>query len=122
MSSLSFQSGWNRKADDSNEFHLGEGKALGLGTSLYVPEGLLRIAQQFTAGLSVSIPTDVSPEGTTENGQVAMMTWITSVVPTGLKIQMRPRFPSDKSLGYYQISLREKDVMNFIHSQRCALI
>ena len=84
-----------------------------------VPEGLLIIAQQFTAGLSVSIPTDFSPEGTTENGQVAKKEMITSVVPTGLKTRMRPRLPSDKSLGYYQISLREKDLMNFIHSQKC---
>ena len=82
----------------------------------YVPEGLLIIAQQFTAGLSVSIPTDFSPGGTTENGRIAKMKLITSVVPSGLKTRKRPRLPSDKSLGYYQISLREKDLMNFIHS------
>jgi len=97
-----------------------EGEALGLGTSLYVPEGLLIIAQQFTAGLQVSTPTDFSPEGTTENRQVAKMKLITPAVPSGLKIRIRPRLPSDKSLGYYQISLREKELMNFIHSQRCA--
>ena len=95
----------------------------GQGTSSFmsfVPEGLLIIAQQFTAGLSVSIPTDLSPEGTIENGHLAEMKLITPVVPSGLKTRMRPRLPSDKSLGYYQISLREKDLMNFIHSQRCA--
>ena len=78
------------------------------------------IAQPFTAGLLVSTPTDLSPEGTTENGQVAKMKLIASVVPSGLKTQNETRFPSDKSLGYYQISLREKDLMNFIDSQRCA--
>ena len=93
---------------------------LGLGTSLFVPEGLLIIAQQFTAGLSVSTSTDFSPEGTTENGEVAKRKLITPVVPSGLKTRMRPRLPSDKSLGYDQISLREKDLMNFFHSQKCA--
>ena len=86
----------------------------GFGTSLFVPEGLLIIAQQFTAGLKVSVPTDLSPEGTTENGEVAKMKLITPVVPSGLKTQMRFRLPSDKSLGYYQISLRENELMNFI--------
>ena len=72
------------------------------------------IAQQFTAGLSVSILTDLSPIGTIENEQVAKLKLIASVVPTGLKTEMRPRLPSDKSLGYSQISLREKNLMNFI--------
>ena len=88
---------------------------LGLGTSLYVPKGHLIIAQQFTAGLSVSIATDFSPGGTAENGESAKMKLITSVVPPGLKNRMRPRLPSDKSPGYYQISLREKDLMDLIH-------
>ncbi len=43
------------------------------------------------------------------------MKLITSVVPPGLKNRVRPRLPSDKSLGYYQISLREKDLMHVIH-------
>ena len=83
--------------------------------SIYVPEGLLIIAQQFTAGLSVSIPTDLSPEGTIENGHLAEMKLITPVVPSGLKTRMRPRLPSDKSLGYYQISLREKESRKFLY-------
>ena len=43
------------------------------------------------------------------------MELITSVVPLGLNNRMRPRLPSDKSLGYYQISLREKDLAHLIH-------
>ena len=43
------------------------------------------------------------------------MELITSVVPPGLKNRVRPRLPSDKSLGYYQISLREKDLKHLIH-------
>ena len=78
------------------------------------------IAQQFTAGLSGSTPSNFSPEGTTENGQIAKMKLVTPVVPSGLKNRVRHPLPSDKSLGYSQISLREKDLMNFIHSQRCA--
>ncbi len=45
------------------------------------------------------------------------MKLITSVVPPGLKNQVRPRRPSDKSLGYYQISLREKDLKHLIHDK-----
>ena len=46
-----------------------------------------------------------------------MMKLTTSVVPPGLKNRVRPRLPSDKSLGYYQISLREKDLMHLIHDK-----
>ncbi len=45
------------------------------------------------------------------------MELITSVVPPGLKNRVRPRLPSDKSLGYYQISLREKDLKHLIHDK-----
>ncbi len=45
------------------------------------------------------------------------MELITSVVPPGLKNRVRPRLPSDKSLGYYQISLREKAMKHLIHDK-----
>jgi hypothetical protein len=45
------------------------------------------------------------------------MELITSVVPPGLKNRVRPRLPSDKSLGYYQISLREKALKHLIHDK-----
>ncbi|MEK6676891.1 MAG: hypothetical protein AABZ47_14715 [Planctomycetota bacterium] len=66
----------------------------------------MSIAQRFNAG-SCQQPTSGSAVGTVEEGEGRSATRRHSVVPTGLKVQAAVPIPSDKSLGYFRMSLRD---------------
>ncbi len=67
-----------------------------------VPEGHLRIAQRFNVGSQT--PGHPSPEGTAE---VVPREGGSSAVPSGLR-QPKDRLPNVETLGYSQVSLRDK--------------
>ena len=92
--------------------HTSPGQRPGCTTQVFVPEGLLIIAQQFTAGSRMPLSVDLSPVGTVEEFRCLPRRSTFSVVPSGLKQSLVHRYPSDKSLGYYQKSLRDNVLLN----------
>ena len=74
---------------------------------LAVPEGRLKIAQQFIAGTRDAAIHFESPGGTIDAISSVGRHWHASVVPPGLRRRFVGRVPSDESLGYCQSSLRD---------------
>jgi hypothetical protein len=69
------------------------------GTYIFIPEGCLRIAQRFNVGCRTKM--SLSPEGTAEPWRAA------SAVPFGTRSRSVME-PNVETLGYYQLSLRDK--------------